>query len=175
VVDQGLEASSSGDVNDAYARFFRAHVPAVRGFVRTRVVDSEVESVVSATFVTAWQRFADVPQQAPVPWLFGVARNHILNHVRSGRRRAALVDVLNDQRPQESAPADGVHDRDQLRAALARLSDTDREIIQLSVWHELQPAEIAEVLGLQPEAARVRLHRARQRMVALLESEGGER
>ena len=45
-----------------------------------------------------------------------------------------------------------------------RLGQADREVLRLAAWEELQPAEIAAVLGCSANAAAVRLHRARQRL-----------
>jgi len=52
--------------------------------------------------------------------------------------------------------------------ALSQLSKSDREIVELSAWEELAPGEIAIVLGISPNAARVRLHRARHRLAEIL-------
>jgi DNA-directed RNA polymerase specialized sigma24 family protein len=51
-----------------------------------------------------------------------------------------------------------------LAAALARLSDGDREALLLRYWEELAPDRVAEALGCSRGAASVRLHRARRRL-----------
>ncbi len=51
-----------------------------------------------------------------------------------------------------------------LAAALARLSDADRELLLLVAWDGLLPVQAAEVLGVKPTTARVRLMRARRRL-----------
>src|SRR5690606_23818670 len=53
-------------------------------------------------------------------------------------------------------------------AALARLTPTDREVIQLSIWEGLSAPEVATVLGVPPATVRTRLHRARRRLRSLL-------
>jgi hypothetical protein len=50
-----------------------------------------------------------------------------------------------------------------VHAALARLSDRDREVLLLVEWEGLRPAELATVLGCREVTARGRLHRARRR------------
>jgi DNA-directed RNA polymerase specialized sigma24 family protein len=52
--------------------------------------------------------------------------------------------------------------------ALAQLSETDHEILQLSAWEDLPVPSIAQVLGCSTAAAAVRLHRARRRLAAVL-------
>ena len=49
---------------------------------------------------------------------------------------------------------------------LSRLPATDAEVLRLWAWEQLDPHEIALVLGIGPGAARVRLHRARRRLEA---------
>ena len=56
----------------------------------------------------------------------------------------------------------------EVMAALAQLKTIDRDLVLLVAWDELSVAEAGQVLGLRPVTARSRLHRARQRMSALL-------
>lgn len=55
-----------------------------------------------------------------------------------------------------------------LHAALTRLPEIDREIVRLIGWEQLTIAEAAHVLACTRTAAKVRLHRARRRLAALL-------
>ena len=59
---------------------------------------------------------------------------------------------------------DAVIERDEhglvLRAA-ARLGHTDGEVLRLSVWEQLSIADIADLLDIEPNAVKQRLHRAR--------------
>jgi RNA polymerase sigma factor (sigma-70 family) len=48
-----------------------------------------------------------------------------------------------------------------LREALATLEPADREVVLLSAWEQLEPKEIAEMLGMPAGTVRWRLHRAR--------------
>jgi RNA polymerase sigma-70 factor (ECF subfamily) len=58
-----------------------------------------------------------------------------------------------------------------LAGALARLSDADRELLLLIAWEGLSAAEAATVLNIKPTTARVRLLRARRRLLAALARE----
>ena len=49
-------------------------------------------------------------------------------------------------------------------AALGRLNDTDVEVLRLDAWEQLSAVSIAAVLGIEPDAARQRLHRARRNL-----------
>jgi RNA polymerase sigma-70 factor (ECF subfamily) len=58
-----------------------------------------------------------------------------------------------------------------VRAALDVLGEDDREILRLATWEDLDPREIASVLGIPSPTARSRLHRARQRLRRILDDD----
>lgn len=129
------------------------------------------QDVVSETFLTAWRRWSQVPDPA-LPWLIGTARLVLANRRRSAARQLALADrvALLDTL---AAPAleVTVERRHDLLVALAAISDDEREAVLLTTWDGLSGAEAAEVLGISPGAVRVRVHRARERMAAALQSQ----
>jgi RNA polymerase sigma factor (sigma-70 family) len=148
------------------ARFrtvFEATYGSVRRYVHHRgVTGGWADDVVAETFLIAWRRLDDVPVDDPLPWLLAVARNVWLNQRRSDRRYAALVRRLPVPRP--SPPPREPDEGSVVRHALAALDPGDQEILRLVAWDGLTSAQAAEVLRCSPVAARVRLHRARQRL-----------
>ncbi len=157
--------------DEIFAAAYREHYWAVSRYVARRLQGrtDEVEEVVAEVFTVAWRRRADLPA-APLPWLYGVARNCLANAVRGYGRRRRLVDRLgNDEAahgrhvaagPDAEAPGAWVHE------ALDRLSPADQEILRLAAWEELGAEEIAVALGCGRRAAAMRLHRARRRLRA---------
>lgn len=140
--------------------------------VRGDASRADADDLVAEVFVVAWRRLDDVPADDPVPWLLGVARNVRRNQERSRRRATALLDRLRaEHAPDAAHPARDIADVRAIRAALGELSDTDRELLQLAAVEDLTPGQIAQVLGCRPVTARVRLHRARSRLRALLEGQ----
>lgn len=160
------------DRADAAARFEtlarRVGDPLRRYLVR-RCDPDTAQDVLADTFLVLWRRLEEVPGEAELPWCYAVARNCLANAERAARRRRGLVErIVRLQPPAEVAredlPDPAVH------RALARLSATDREVLRLSAWEGLDPREIADVLGITPNAASIRLHRARRRLADLLET-----
>lgn len=86
-----------------------------------------------------------------------MARNHVLHEYRSKGRRSRLQDLLALHRPDTADD----HSRVEVDSVLDHLSPDDAEILRLTIWEELTPSEIAEVLDISPGAARNRLMRAR--------------
>jgi RNA polymerase sigma factor (sigma-70 family) len=158
----------------ARARFealWRAHYPDVFGFALRQLGDEAAAGDLTAeTFTVAWRRFdfASDPSRA---WLLAIARKLIANHRRGERRRAALLARVR----QESVPAATGGDSEQdevLAAAFNALAPRDREVLSLVTWHELTPAEAAEVLEITPARFSVRLHRAKARLRRRLAGSG---
>jgi RNA polymerase sigma factor (sigma-70 family) len=175
----GVNVTDSA-TRDAAARLdaaWGAHSAGVLAYAARRT--SSVEDAADAlaeTFLVAWRRLGDVPAEPDTrPWLFGVARLVIANQHRAERRRHSLTAALIH----ETAMLTAVHMRPprddsrsaQLWAALARLTEADREVLLLAGWEALTPTQIAVVLGCSPATARVRLHRARRRLSAQLDAE----
>jgi RNA polymerase sigma-70 factor (ECF subfamily) len=69
----------------------------------------------------------------------------------------------------EAPPAPALLDEG-LAAALWQLSQGDREALLLRYWEELEPAQIAQVMGCSRATMAVRLHRARLRLRRELEA-----
>jgi RNA polymerase sigma factor (sigma-70 family) len=120
--------------------------------------------VVAEVFLIAWRRSVSVPEGAEARlWLFGTARRVLANLARSNRRsRDLAARAAAEARLGQPSPSDPISPV--VWRALERLSDSDRELVLLTVWDDLGPAEAASVLGLSPGTVRVRLHRARSRL-----------
>lgn len=154
---------------------YAKHGPAVKAYVLRRANASLADDVVAEVFVVFWRRFEEAPPE-PLPWLLGVARRVLSTQLRGERRRIALCDRLAEvaagaaaQAPIGSPVSALVNVADPaLAAALAGLSEAERELLLLIAWDGLSPTEAARVLGIKPATARVRLLRARRRLTGAL-------
>lgn len=160
--------------DDAFAEAYRAHYWAVSRFVARRLdwQAHEVEEVVAEVFSIAWRRRAELPD-APLPWLYGVARNCLANTVRGLSRYRRLLHRLGSHeaahRPQTVESPDAERPGSWVHEALARLSPADQEVLRLTAWEELTIEELAVTLGCGQSAAAMRLHRARGRLRTQIE------
>lgn len=104
----------------------------------------------------------DRDQGAVRAWVFHIARNLALNHVRDTRRRGEVEELVEQgtAATQELSVA--------LREALAQLSPTDRDVFLMRESGGLGYDEIARACDLTPDAVRSRLHRARLQLRAAL-------
>ena len=155
-----------------HARFEDLHRRAFRSltaYALRRASPEDAADIVAETLLVAWRRLDAVPL-APddVPWLYGVARNVLTNQRRSTKRRSAAVErlaaELRTARPHAPAP-------DPVGHALGDLPEDQQELLRLVAWEGLQPRELAVVLGCTPNAASIRLHRARSALRKALAAE----
>jgi RNA polymerase sigma factor (sigma-70 family) len=137
-------------------------------FVERRIPADEAEDVVSTVFLTAWRRFADIPDDAR-PWLFAVARRTMANQTRGWLRRQALdvrMTGADSHVPDGSA---GTAARIDLERAWKSLSAADREVLALVAFDGLTSDQAATVLNCRRSTFAMRLARARKRLAAALE------
>lgn len=161
-------AGTVDDPEAVFRRAFDAHARAILGYALRRADDAaDAADVVAETFVVAWRRVDELPPEVEVRlWLFGVARRVLANQRRGNLRRSALADRLRAQLVERvvSDPSDLAEVADEVREALRGLRDEDREVLLLTAWEGLTPAEIAAALGVPAATVRTRLHRARKRL-----------
>ncbi len=58
------------------------------------------------------------------------------------------------------------HENDLVVRAVSKLKSSDREILRLAVWEDLDRPQVAMVLGISTDAVRQRLYEARKRLVS---------
>jgi len=128
---------------------------------------------------------AAVAQRAPVstptkvaPWLYRLAVRQALLYRRKQGRRRKLADRYAERcRAEDNGhPADpldwlvAAERRQLVREAIARLPARDVEILMLKYAENWSYQQIAQQLGLSQAAVESRLHRARARLRAQLQS-----
>ena len=145
-----------------YEAVFRQVYQPLQSYVTRRVATEAVDDVVADTLLVLWRRLDDLPADMTLPWAYGVARRCVANARRGAVRRGQLVERLSAQ-PVTLVP-DTAGDTSGLQVALAALGDDDRELIRLWAWEQLQPREIAVVLGISANAVSIRLHRAKREL-----------
>lgn len=160
------------DAEPRFRALFQDAYPALRRYARHRGLSGpDADDLVAEVLAIAWRRLDDVPIDDPLPWLFATARNVWRNGLRRGRRQEELaVRLRRSEAPAAPDPAE--HSHDDIRRALDRLSANDQEVLRLVAWDGLTTRQLASALGCKEAAARVRLHRARQRFATELEARG---
>ncbi len=145
---------------------YEDHVERLARYVGRRTSADVVQDVVAETFLIAWRRLDDLPEDQ-LPWLIVTARNVMANRRRSAARDRALTEKVTASpgwrfEPRAAAEMDEIDQR--LIHAIQELPDAEREAFMLIAWDGLNPTRAATAAGCSPATFRMRLHRARRRL-----------
>jgi len=162
--DVALIARWRGGDERAATILVERHAPAVSRFVASMGERSEVDEVVQDTFVRAFgslDRFREASSLRT--WLFSIARNLCRDRARAHRRAPTVIPIdethlLSSNDPLSAAVATETEAR--LRAAMERLTETQRAVFTLRVAEGWSYREIADVVETTEGAARVHYHHA---------------
>jgi RNA polymerase sigma-70 factor (ECF subfamily) len=189
VREQALVARSRTDAS-AFGELYDYYLPRLHGYLLRRARERSVAEDVTAT---AFERALEVIQRGDFRnesfggWLYRVASNALVDHVRRSRRTVPLgaragdgwadtddaelrgVDALGDDAA--TAAFTAALDRDELGRAIQRLPETHRRLIVLRFFDGLETDELCGLLGCSRATYAVRLHRALRALRAALAEE----
>jgi RNA polymerase sigma-70 factor, ECF subfamily len=173
-----IERSCRGRA-DAFVAVVKRHEVAVHAYLARRAGAQAADDLLGEVWVRAFAGRGGYDPAHPDarPWLYGIARNVLRAHWRARHPGAPAAE--GPAGPCGAAdPWDDVVDRldasaraGLLAAALRALPAVEREVLLLVAWEELTPAQAAAALGVPPDTARSRLHRARSALRLALKEE----
>lgn len=172
--DTGQQVHGIGSDPDVFEAFYRRHLDAVSGFVARRVTDphraADLTADIFLAAIDASGRYS-TERGAPGAWLIGIARNVIADDVRQRARERRAVGRIRGRRLLDPDSIARIEERIDAERELRRvydalgcLAERDRQLFELVALDGLTITDAAQVLGLKPPTARVRLHRARTRL-----------
>ncbi|ORI25366.1 RNA polymerase sigma factor [Rhodococcus sp. 1168] len=161
-----------GDDQRRFTEMYRRTHSVVFAYACRRAGYDDAREATDEAYLIAWRKFDAVPVDS-VPWLIVTVRNILSDLYRRDRRQDVLVDRLVDARTAlESNGVEGADvaalERVVVLEAVASLSDSDREVLLLTVWDGLTHRQASKVVGCSPATFAVRHHRARRRLEAAL-------
>jgi RNA polymerase sigma-70 factor, ECF subfamily len=149
--------------------------------------EQDANDAVQQAFISVFRSIAGFNGEAKLStWLHRIVVNAALAQMRYRRRRPELsIDDLlprfdeegrwaGDSAPQSAARenlTDGRETQEMVRRCIDRLPEVYRSVLILRDIEELNTVEAAEMLAVTPNAAKIRLHRARQALKTLIERE----
>lgn len=177
--DAELLRSARRDAS-AFREFYERWSERLMAYFYRRTFDAEVAAdLVADTFAIAFfkaSRYRDTGSE-PGAWLYGIARRELSRlrrrrsiETRALKRLGVTKPPLDDEsirRIEEVVDAEAY--RSTLGAALGRLSSGEREAVRLRVVEDRPYAEVATSLGCSEGTARVRVHRALNRLADWME------
>jgi RNA polymerase sigma-70 factor (ECF subfamily) len=161
-----VTAAQAGD-GEAFGQLYDRYVDTVFRFIYFRVNDRALaEDFTSETFLRALRRIGTISYQGRDigAWFVTIARNIILDHMKSARHRLEVTTadtVEGDQR--EPSPEAAVLDlltSERLMEAVKRLGAEQRECVMLRFIQGFSVSETAAVMGKNDGAIKALQHRA---------------
>ena len=157
-----------------FGAIFDRHYASLQRYLARRVGQETADDLAAEAFVIAFRRrdSFDGRSHTARPWLFGIATNLMRAHRRSEARmlrayaRSGVDPIAMDDAGYQAAEerADANAAGPALAAALAALSDGDRDALLLYVWGELSYQDVAAALAIPVGTVRSRLARARTKL-----------
>ena len=153
-----------------FEELYRLHAPRLFGLACRMVGRTDAEDLLQEIFLSAHRKVRLYKGESALgTWLFRLATNLCLDHLRSRANRSAQVtDSIDteDARPPEggSGPILGVLDRLDLERALADLPDGCREVFVLYDVEGFEHREVGAMLGISEGTSKSQLHKARMRL-----------
>lgn len=158
-------------LEDAY----RTLGPLVMSYLSRYVPQPDIEDVMQRVFYEVWrvhERYD--PNQSLRGWVLGIARKRAIDHLR---KRRDVVIPLDSMREITGDDGREVAERfvwaDEVRTALHKLPDLQREVIELAYFEGYTQTEVAIALDIPLGTVKTRTARGLQRLAGLLESTRG--
>ena len=127
---------------------------------------ADAEEVAQEAFLSAYQRVSQLRDAERFrAWVNRIAFRLALNHQRGTRRHRARDTAWQSTQAETVDGAQNSENRllaQQLRQSIATLPEKLRQVLQLAVVEDMEPADVAVVLGVPAGTVRSRLHTARK-------------
>lgn len=174
-VDEARTTSHAGA--DAFEAFFWRYERDILGYLwRLTGEEQSAYDLSQETFLRAWQHFDSIQRyDQPRAWLFRVASNLGINHLRSRSRRSVATATQHIERLELASgdPAHRLAENDAIRRTMLDLPPRQRAAIVLCDVYGLTSAEAAAALGLSHGSLKMSLWRGRERFRQEYQRKGG--
>jgi RNA polymerase sigma factor (sigma-70 family) len=158
-----MHAVRSGDVAKLGLLFERYHVPLFDFLARMTGDRAAAEDLVQDVFVRILKYRTTFKDEGRFEtWVFRIARNARADYFRTRGAHAPLDEAAGHASGDPGAAETLARERDvaRLERALLMLRDDKRELIVLARYRGMKHEAIAELLGIETGAVKVRIHRA---------------
>lgn len=171
-----------GRDRDAFAELFRQFAPRLKGHLQGRGLAAAIaDELVQEAMLSVWRHAAqfDAARGSATTWMFAIARNALVSHLRRERRPEAERGdpcAAGDETTQGAAPDEAYLQRERERvvaAALARLPADQQRTLHGAYYADRSLAEVAADQAVPLGTVKTRVRLALQKLRATLG--GGER
>ena len=123
------------------------------------------DEITSDTFMRAWMAAGRIHQPTVKSYLFTIARNAYIDLLRRSARHTQLNENMPDTRVSTQTQMEQSEEVRAVLAALQQMPEIDRTVLLMRTLDELPYEEIAETLAITVVTAKVKVHRARLKLM----------
>jgi len=150
---------------------YESYAPQVHRFALFLCGDSSLaDDITSETFVRAWTARGKIQEATVKAYLFTIARNLYRDHLRRNRRNTELEESIPDSAPALATRTEHKAELAAVLAALRQLPEVDRAALLMRAQEEMPYEEIAQALQIPLTTVKVKVHRARLKLMQVREA-----
>ena len=163
----------------AFTELYKYFFPRVYKFLMMKTGNSEAsDEIVSRTFMKMYEHLSnyDETKAAFSTWLYHIAENELRMFWRTqkshGEKETDWDENFDEVAPEFEEPENKTLEKERqekIRAALEKLNERERKIIELTYWLNYTPRKIAELLDMTPNHVSVVLKRAKNNLKKYLD------
>jgi RNA polymerase sigma-70 factor (family 1) len=155
-----------------FEQVFRENARALHNFLYYRCGNQDLaEDLTQESFLKLWKECANVPLEKARGFLYSVARNLFLDHLRHEKvvLRFQQMEPVNQFAQTPDALAEGEELQKRIEQAISQLPENQRLVFLMNRMDNMTYQEIAEHLGLSVKAVEKRMHGALMSLRAVVE------
>jgi RNA polymerase sigma factor (sigma-70 family) len=165
-----LGARLAVDRQAAIGEIYAALGATVLSYLQRLVGRDDAEDVLQRVFYEVWRHNGRYdPSRSLAGWVLGIARNRAIDHLRRRRNTAVALETLDDIPGEDGRELTERYARShEVRGALTRLSEEQREVVVLAYFGGYTQSEISRRLELPLGTVKARAFRGLRRLATLL-------
>lgn len=158
-------------LRDTFLAAYEAYAEAIYRHCFFRVFSKELaEELMQETFMKTWAYLEEEAREVENlrAFLYKVANNLIIDHAR--RKKEQSLDDILEAHPTFEPAGSGKEDVErvvlmrEVRESLAQLPEPERQLLIMRYVDDLDPKDIAAILGITPNHVSVKLNRAMRQL-----------
>lgn len=165
-----MEAIVKRRCSDAFSVLFDCFAPKLKAYYRKGGIEAMLaEDLAQETMLAVWRHAAKFSPAvgSPSTWIYTIARNQLIDHVRRRKSRQRDLNDPSLQPPPVDIADDLVDARQRyrlLKAGLGKLPEEQATILKMAFFDHKAHSEIAEEAGLPLGTVKSRIRLAMQRL-----------